>query len=302
MSARENLTLGRPDATEADSPQAVEVAQAQFVYDLPWGLDTRIGEQGMSLSGGQRQRLALARAVLAKPGDPGARRHPVGAGHPHRGVGRGGAAAGAGWVTGIVVAHRASTVMLADRVAMLYDGTITHVGTHAELLATVPEYRELLSADDECDDAERSCAWEEDEHRNRLLQDREEQDALNRSRVPFDRDGRRYVTTGPKADDRHRRHCIDVPEDPDRQPTERWRGRFDEQGDDLPIDESLSRRREARALLGRLLRPYRLTVALLAIVVVVENAARLSIPSSCSAVSTSASRRSWTAARRRRCW
>ena len=67
MSARENLTLGRPDASEADIAEAIEVAQAQFVYDLPWGLDTRIGEQGMSLSGGQRQRLALARAVLAKP-------------------------------------------------------------------------------------------------------------------------------------------------------------------------------------------------------------------------------------------
>ena len=71
---------------------------------------------------------------------------------------------------------------------------------------------------------------------------------------------------------------VDVPEDPDQRPTEGWRGRFDEQGDDLPIDESLSRRREARALLGSLLRPYRWTVAFLAIVVVVENAARLSIP------------------------
>ncbi len=67
MSARENLTLGRPDASEADIAEALEVAQAQFVYDLPWGLSTRIGEQGMSLSGGQRQRLALARAVLARP-------------------------------------------------------------------------------------------------------------------------------------------------------------------------------------------------------------------------------------------
>jgi ATP-binding cassette subfamily B protein len=63
MSARENLMLGRRDATEEDLHAAVEVAQAQFVYDLPWGLDTRIGEQGMSLSGGQRQRLALARST-----------------------------------------------------------------------------------------------------------------------------------------------------------------------------------------------------------------------------------------------
>src|SRR5690348_6162747 len=61
--------------------------------------------------------------------------------------------------------------------------------------------------------------------------------------------------------------------------TEQWRGRFDEDGgDDLPIDESVPRRREARALLGSLLRPYRATVALLALVVVVENAARLSVP------------------------
>ena len=67
MSARENLTLGRADATEDEIAEALEVAQAGFVHDLPWGLDTRIGEQGMSLSGGQRQRLALARAVLAQP-------------------------------------------------------------------------------------------------------------------------------------------------------------------------------------------------------------------------------------------
>ncbi|WP_328701956.1 ABC transporter ATP-binding protein [Aestuariimicrobium ganziense] len=147
MSVRENLTLGRPDATEDEIAEAIEVAQAGFVHDLPWGLDTRIGEQGMSLSGGQRQRLALARAVLVRPAvlvlddtlsaldihtealvEEALKRVLVG-------------------VTGIVVAHRASTVLLADRVAMLEDGTITHVGTHHDLLATVPEYRELLSAD-----------------------------------------------------------------------------------------------------------------------------------------------------------
>lgn len=147
MSARENLTLGRPDATDAEIDEAIEVAQAHFVHDLPWGLDTRLGEQGMSLSGGQRQRLALARAVITQPRvlvlddtlsaldihtealvEEALKRVLVG-------------------VTGIVVAHRASTVMLADRVALLREGTITHVGTHSELLATVPEYRELLSAE-----------------------------------------------------------------------------------------------------------------------------------------------------------
>jgi ABC-type multidrug transport system fused ATPase/permease subunit len=71
---------------------------------------------------------------------------------------------------------------------------------------------------------------------------------------------------------------VDVADDPDDTQTERWRGRFDEQRDELPIDESLSRRREARGLLVSLLRPYKWPVAFLAIVVVVENAARLSVP------------------------
>jgi ATP-binding cassette, subfamily B, bacterial len=147
MSARENLALGRADATDEEIRDAIEVAQAGFVHDLPWGLDTRIGEQGMSLSGGQRQRLALARAVLAQPKilvlddtlsaldvhtealvETALRRVLADA-------------------TGIVVAHRASTVMLADKVALLQDGTITHVGRHSDLLAEVPAYRSLLAAE-----------------------------------------------------------------------------------------------------------------------------------------------------------
>jgi ATP-binding cassette, subfamily B, bacterial len=147
MSARENITLGRADATEEEVLDAVEVAQAGFVHDLPWGLDTRIGEQGMSLSGGQRQRLALARAVLARPRilvlDDTLSALDV---HTEKLV-----EAALRRVlenaTGIVVAHRASTVLLADKVALLQDGTITHVGEHSELLATVPAYRELLAAD-----------------------------------------------------------------------------------------------------------------------------------------------------------
>jgi len=149
MSARENITLGRPDASEADVQQALEIAQATFANDLPWGLDTRVGEQGMSLSGGQRQRLALARAVLARPAvlvlDDTLSALDV---HTEalveealRNV--------LAETTGIVVAHRASTVMLADQVALLQNGTITHVGTHSELLATVPAYRTLLAAEEE---------------------------------------------------------------------------------------------------------------------------------------------------------
>jgi len=162
MSVRENLTLGRPEATEDEIESAIDTAQAGFVHDLPWGLDTRIGEQGMSLSGGQRQRLALARAILVKPRvlvlddtlsaldihtealvEDALKRVLVG-------------------VTGLVVAHRASTVMLADRVALLQNGTITHVGRHSDLLATVPEYRDLLSAsfdaESELDELEREVA------------------------------------------------------------------------------------------------------------------------------------------------
>ena len=147
MSARENLTLGRPDATDEDVADALRVASAEFVYDLPWGLDTRLGEQGLSLSGGQRQRLALARAILVRPRilvlDDTLSALDI---HTEAEVEAALKSTLVG-VTGLVVAHRASTVLLADRVAMLVEGRIAHVGTHQELLATVPEYRELLSAD-----------------------------------------------------------------------------------------------------------------------------------------------------------
>jgi len=146
MSARENLTLGRPDASEDEIAAAVEVAQAQFVYDLPWGLDTRIGEQGLSLSGGQRQRLALARAVLARPAvlvlDDTLSALDV---HTEALVEEALSRVLRG-VTALVVAHRASTVMLADRVALLSGGSITAVGSHSELMARVPAYADLLSA------------------------------------------------------------------------------------------------------------------------------------------------------------
>ena len=149
MSARENVTLGRSEASDADIDEALDIAQAGFVRDLPWGLDTRIGEQGMALSGGQRQRLALARAVLARPKvlvlDDTLSALDV---HTEKLV-EDALQSVLGSTTGLVVAHRASTVLLADRVALLQDGTITHVGVHRVLLAEVPAYRELLAADAE---------------------------------------------------------------------------------------------------------------------------------------------------------
>ncbi|MEV0672513.1 ABC transporter ATP-binding protein [Mycobacterium sp. NPDC050441] len=185
MSVAENLRLGRADATDEQMDQAIEIAAAQFVYDLPFGLDTRIGEQGMSLSGGQRQRLSLARAILAAPKilvlDDTLSALDVhteavvteALGRVLRGV------------TGIIVAHRASTVLLADKVALLdrvgpSGATITHIGTHAQLLAQVPQYRYLLAADDQLDDSsERSCEWEDDEALGRLERGHAERAAID---------------------------------------------------------------------------------------------------------------------------
>ncbi|MGO9505011.1 MAG: ABC transporter ATP-binding protein [Streptosporangiaceae bacterium] len=144
-SVRENVAYGAPDATEADVEAALSAAQAQFVHALPWGLDTRIGEQGMALSGGQRQRVALARAILARPSvlildDP------LSALDVHTEA-RVTAALSEVLTssTALVVAHRPSTVMLADRVALLGHGVIEALGTHHELLSSDPRYRELMS-------------------------------------------------------------------------------------------------------------------------------------------------------------
>ena len=166
MSVAENLRLGRPDATDDQLRQAVEVAAAQFVYDLPFGLDTRIGEQGMSLSGGQRQRLSLARAILADTEDPGARRHPVRAGRAHRGRRRGGAAAGC-----CTTSPASSSLTGRRRCCSPTRSRCLQTAAPSPTSAPTPscwprcrEYRYLLAADDELDDgAERACAWEDDE-------------------------------------------------------------------------------------------------------------------------------------------
>ena len=153
MSVRENLTLGQPDATEEQVAEALSIAQAEFVHDLPWGLDTRVGEQGLSLSGGQRQRLALARAVLGKPrvlvlDDP------LSALDVHtEALVEEALARVLHGTTALIVIHRPSTVALADRVALLSGGEIVAVGTHSELMATVPEYRAVLSAEADLEEA-----------------------------------------------------------------------------------------------------------------------------------------------------
>jgi ATP-binding cassette subfamily B protein len=149
-SVRENVSYGAPGADEQAILDALAAAQADFVAGLPWGLDTRIGEQGMALSGGQRQRVALARAILARPrvlllDDP------LSALDVHTEAKVTAALAQVlAESTALVVAHRPSTVALADRVVLLDEGVIAAAGSHRELLA-VSRYRELMSGAGEPD-------------------------------------------------------------------------------------------------------------------------------------------------------
>ncbi|MGW2013110.1 ABC transporter ATP-binding protein [Streptomyces nigrescens] len=148
--AAENVLMGGEDAQESDFRRALEVAQADgFVDALPEGGATQVGEQGLSLSGGQRQRLALARAVVGRPrflilDDP------LSALDVHtEALVEAALRQVLATTTALVVAHRPSTVLLADRVALLSGGRITAVGTHHALLRDHPEYATLMSGEGE---------------------------------------------------------------------------------------------------------------------------------------------------------
>src|SRR5207248_4515525 len=137
-SVRENLLMGKPDAHDDEIAAALAVAQANFVDDLPWGLDTRIGEQGLSLSGGQRQRLALARAIIGRPrilvlDDPLSALDVHTEALVEEALER-----VLDGVTALLVVHRPSTLALADRVAFVHDGRIVATGTHSQLLERLP--------------------------------------------------------------------------------------------------------------------------------------------------------------------
>ncbi|AWE50401.1 ABC transporter ATP-binding protein [Streptomyces nigra] len=147
---RANIAYGRPDATDEQIEAAARAAQAdRFVADLPEGYDTKVGEHGLTLSGGQRQRIALARAILADPrllvlddatSAVDARvEHEIHEALKHVMEGR----------TTLLIAHRRSTLGLADRIAVLDAGRLAAIGTHEELQASSALYRRLLTDPDE---------------------------------------------------------------------------------------------------------------------------------------------------------
>lgn len=196
-SVRDNVLLGRPDLTESDDPaaaaeaervllEAISIAQADFVHSLPKGLDTTVGEEGLSLSGGQRQRLALARAVAADPAvlvldDPlsalDVDTEALVEGALRRVLAK---------TTGLIVAHRPSTVQMADRVALLQEGRITDVGTHSELLKRNEHYRYVISS---LEDEELAAAQRSDRDLRLAEQESRRRDAIDRESRVIDHEG-----------------------------------------------------------------------------------------------------------------
>jgi ATP-binding cassette, subfamily B, bacterial len=148
-----NISYGRPDASQAEIVAAARAAEAdEFIAELPQGYGTVIGEQGLTLSGGQRQRVALARALLTDPrilvlDDATSAVDPRVEAEIHTQL----RAVMAGRTT-LLIAHRRSTLQLADRIAVLDAGRLVDSGTHEELQARCPLYRELIAGPD--DDAE----------------------------------------------------------------------------------------------------------------------------------------------------
>ncbi|WP_435216787.1 ABC transporter ATP-binding protein [Streptomyces sp. bgisy034] len=147
---RNNIAYGRPDATDEEIAAAARAAQAdRFIAELPEGYDTKVGEHGLTLSGGQRQRVALARAILTDPrllvlddatSAVDARvEHEIHEALKHVMEGR----------TTLLIAHRRSTLGLADRIAVLDAGRLADIGTHDELQERSALYRRLLTDPDE---------------------------------------------------------------------------------------------------------------------------------------------------------
>ncbi|MEV4145220.1 ABC transporter ATP-binding protein [Amycolatopsis sp. NPDC049691] len=145
-SIRENIAYGRPDASEEEIVAAARAAEAdEFIRALPEGYDTLVGERGLTLSGGQRQRLGLARALITDPrililDDATSAIDTVTEAAIHETLRSVTASR-----TTLLIAHRRSTLALADRIAVLDEGRVVDVGTEAELMARCPLFRELVA-------------------------------------------------------------------------------------------------------------------------------------------------------------
>ena len=146
---RANIAYGRPDATDEEIVAAAQAAQVhEFIARLPKGYDTVVGEQGLTLSGGQRQRVALARALVTDPrvlvlDDATSAIDPRLEAEIHKALrevmrGR----------TTLIIAHRRSTLNLADRIVVLEGGRVADSGTHQELTERCPLYRQLITGED----------------------------------------------------------------------------------------------------------------------------------------------------------
>ena len=162
---RNNISYGRPDATDDQIVAAARAAEAEeFILDLPDGYDTVVGEQGLTLSGGQRQRVALARALITDPSilvldDATSAIDARVEAQIHATLRK----VMAGRTT-LLIAHRKSTLELADQIAVLDEGRLVDQGTDAELTERCPQYRLLLAGPG--DDAEGVDAGELDYYRN----------------------------------------------------------------------------------------------------------------------------------------
>nr|WP_166640394.1 ABC transporter ATP-binding protein [Amycolatopsis sp. SID8362] len=143
---RDNIAYGRPDASDEEVFAAARAAEAdEFIRALPEGYETLVGERGLTLSGGQRQRLGLARALITDPrililDDATSAIDTVTEAAIHDTL-----RAVTASRTTLLIAHRRSTLALADRIAVLDDGHVVDVGTEAELMARCPLFRELIA-------------------------------------------------------------------------------------------------------------------------------------------------------------
>jgi ATP-binding cassette subfamily B protein len=144
---RDNIRYGRPDAADDEVVAAAKAAQAHdFIRALPGGYDTLVGQRGANLSGGQKQRIAIARALLVRPAvlildDSTSAVDVETETRIQEALDR-----RAQGMTRIVIAQRISTVLNADRILVLDDGRIVAEGTHAELLASSPIYRDIYDS------------------------------------------------------------------------------------------------------------------------------------------------------------